>query len=170
MEIVLVSRWERNREKVKREGVSAYLVSSKYIDYNVMSRNFDYNVMSMWQAKRGKRKWQGKNSQKYGATEWRNVFFIRFLFWYYFRVVWYSPCIVRSDKILDVVLNGLFWKWPQILIVCGIFCNVYVSLVWLGNNRMFTKGPGDRGSIPGRVIPKTKKNGTWCLLASHSAL
>ena len=24
-------------------------------------------------------------------------------------------------------------------------------------SRMFANGPGDRGSIPGRVIPKTKK-------------
>ncbi len=24
-------------------------------------------------------------------------------------------------------------------------------------NRMFAKGPGDRGSIPGRVMPKTQK-------------
>ena len=28
-------------------------------------------------------------------------------------------------------------------------------------SRMFTNGPGDQGSIPGRVIPKTLKNGTW---------
>ena len=26
--------------------------------------------------------------------------------------------------------------------------------------RVFTNGPGDRGSIPGRVIPKTQKNST----------
>ena len=26
--------------------------------------------------------------------------------------------------------------------------------------RVFTNGPGDLASIPGRVIPKTKKNGT----------
>ena len=27
-------------------------------------------------------------------------------------------------------------------------------------SRVFTNGPGDWGSIPGRVIPKTQKNGT----------
>ena len=27
-------------------------------------------------------------------------------------------------------------------------------------NRVFTKGPGDRGSVPGRFILKTQKNGT----------
>ena len=31
-------------------------------------------------------------------------------------------------------------------------------------SRVFTTGPGNWGSIPSRVIPKTKKNGTWCLL------
>ena len=28
---------------------------------------------------------------------------------------------------------------------------------------MFTNGPGDWGLIPGQVIPKTQKNGTWLL-------
>ena len=32
-------------------------------------------------------------------------------------------------------------------------------------SRMFANGTGDGGSIPGRVIPKTKKNGTWCCIA-----
>ena len=32
-------------------------------------------------------------------------------------------------------------------------------------SRVFANSPGDQGSIPGRVIPKTKKNGTWCHLA-----
>ena len=27
-------------------------------------------------------------------------------------------------------------------------------------SRVFACGPGDRGPIPGRVIPKTQKNGT----------
>ena len=30
--------------------------------------------------------------------------------------------------------------------------------------RVFANGPGDRGSIPGRFIPKTQKNGTLCIL------
>ena len=44
--------------------------------------------------------------------------------------------------------------------------------LFLGNNRaigrmswVFVNSPVDRGSIPGRVILKTKKNGTWRLLA-----
>ena len=31
-------------------------------------------------------------------------------------------------------------------------------------SRVFANGPGDRGSIPGWVIPKTQ-NGTWCHLS-----
>ena len=31
--------------------------------------------------------------------------------------------------------------------------------------RVFPTGPVYLGSIPGRVIPKTQKNGTWCLFA-----
>ena len=34
--------------------------------------------------------------------------------------------------------------------------------------RVFANGPGDQGSIPGRV--KGSENGTWYLLAKHSAL
>ena len=30
--------------------------------------------------------------------------------------------------------------------------------------RVFTNGQGDLGSVPGRVIPKDLKNGTWYLL------
>ena len=32
--------------------------------------------------------------------------------------------------------------------------------------RVFTKDPVDQASIPGRVIPKTKKNGTWWRLVN----
>ena len=37
---------------MEKKRVSAYLVSSKDIDYNVMSQNFEYNVMSRWQGER----------------------------------------------------------------------------------------------------------------------
>ena len=32
-------------------------------------------------------------------------------------------------------------------------------------SRVFANGLRDWGSISGQVIPKTQKNGTWCLLA-----
>ena len=32
-------------------------------------------------------------------------------------------------------------------------------------SRVFVNGPGDPSSIPGCVIPKTQKNGTWCCFA-----
>ena len=43
----------------------------------------------------------------------------------------------------------------------------YLKLDWLIGQvgRVFANGPGDLGSIPGRIMPKTIKNGTWYLLA-----
>ena len=47
---------------------------------------------------------------------------------------------------------------------------------WLNNFKngtilpYFANGPADLGSIPGRVIPKTQKNGTWWRLAWYSIL
>ena len=41
---------------------------------------------------------------------------------------------------------------------------IYNQLIGLVG-RVLANGPEDRGSIPGRVIPKTFKNGTWYLLA-----
>ena len=52
-----------------------------------------------------------------------------------------------------------------------IFINLYVSLIiYIYRDigpavRVFANGPGDLGSIPGRVIPKDFKNGTWYHLA-----
>ena len=42
--------------------------------------------------------------------------------------------MVKSDKILGIVLKGLFWKWLQILVVCGVFCNLCIWFEWLGKN------------------------------------
>ena len=39
---------------------------------------------------------------------------------------------------------------------------VYYMILLVGG--VFANGSGDRGSIPGRVIPKTLTNGTWYLL------
>ena len=51
----------------------------------------------------------------------------------------------------------------KIPIIRGFFFyfNRLIGLV----SRVFANGPGNLGSIPGRVIPKTLKNGTWYLLA-----
>ena len=61
---------------------------------------------------------------------------IRFLFWHCFRVVWCLPGMMKSDKILGVVLYVCFFflKWLQILIVCWIFRKAWVWLDWLGRN------------------------------------
>ena len=68
------------------------------------------------------------------ALSEENVFSIHFLL--SFHLVWCWPVMVRFGKNLDVVLYGLFWKWPLILVVFGIFCNVWVWLGWLGKNWM----------------------------------
>ena len=37
----------------------------------------------------------------------------------------------------------------------------------LHSSKVFTNGPRDQGSIPGRVIPKTQK---WCLMPPYLTL
>ena len=52
----------------------------------------------------------------------QNIFSpIRFLFWFCFRLVWCSQSVVRFGKNLNVVLYILFWRWPQILVVFGMY-------------------------------------------------
>ena len=41
-------------------------------------------------------------------------------------------------------------SWVQIVL------SFFIGLM----SRVLANGPGDQGSIPGRVIPKTQKNGT----------
>ena len=89
------------------EWVSAFQVSSKDINYNLMPQNLVYNVMSRMQEE-----WkEERESDKEGIIKtmvaqrremsFLSVFYFVFCF---FRVVWYSPGIVGSDKILYVVL------------------------------------------------------------------
>ena len=88
--------------------------------------------------------WSGKAKKMFKtiAEEWKNLLFfifppIRFLFWFCFCSVRCLPGVVTFGKNLDVVLYGLFWRWPQILVVFGMFCSVWVSLGWLGKNRIY---------------------------------
>ena len=99
VEIILASWWERNRGKGGREGVLAYAVSLKDINYNVM-----------W--KRGRESHKERNPQKYGDTEWRKCL----CFFNLFSILILFACnIMFADKILGVILYGLFGKWLQIL-------------------------------------------------------
>ena len=45
----------------------------------------------------------------------------------------------------------------------GSFFHSTIRIIGL-MSRVSANDPGDWGSIPGRVIPKTQKNGTWCCL------
>ena len=66
----------------------------------------------------------------------------------------------------------IFFVWrkvnnclQKIIIISSRSCRTLFPpkpLVWW---EVFANGPWDRYSIPGRVIPKTQKNDTWCLLA-----
>ena len=49
----------------------------------------------------------------------------------------------------------------------NVFMDQFLSDNWAIGlmSKVFAYCLGDWGSIPGRVIPKTQKNGTWCLLA-----
>ena len=80
--------------------------------------------MSRWEQSEKREKQSDKESilNSMVVQSGENVpFFLRFLFWYCFRVVWSSPGMVKSDKILGIVLYVLFWKWLVILRFCGIF-------------------------------------------------
>ena len=95
----------------------------------------------MWyQCGKGEKRGKGKVIRKESSkVRWHRVkkvslFYPFSILIIFFRLVWYSLDMVRSDKILEVVLCGLFWKWQQILIVCGIFCNACIWLEWLGKN------------------------------------
>ena len=62
-----------------------------------------------------------------------------------------------SLKIVYINVND---KEKKIMYVC---INIYWAIGLM--SRVFASGLGDRGSIPGWVIPKTQKNGTWICLA-----
>ena len=65
------------------------------------------------------------------------------------------PCIFVSLKVLILTMQSfLSQKIPK----CVIISEIYFSPPDIGLAvRMFANRPGDLGSIPGRVIPKTQK-------------
>ena len=115
--IILASWWERNWKKIEGKGLKLTIMWCLHGGGQKKELESDKeNMLKSMVAQMGE-----------------NVLFIRFLLWHCFRVVWCSQDMVRSNK-MDVVLYGLFWKWPQIVTVCGIFCNAFVWLEWLGKN------------------------------------
>ena len=84
------------------------------------------------------------------------------------------PCLY-----LDISFEGLFRSlFSSGKVIMAIFHIAFSELlsrqtrIWRSYNyfigmmvRVFTNGPGDWGSITDQFIPKTQKNGTWCLLA-----
>ena len=70
------------------------------------------------------------------------------------RVKWINP--ENGVALSPTPRCSSYWKESlRVTLDCGrqLYFNQLISLV----GRVFTNGPGDRGSIPGRVIPKTLK-------------
>ena len=51
------------------------------------------------------------------------------------------------------------------MLVVYEFLDYYIFLDYGLVGRVFANGPSDLGSLPGGVIPKDFRNGTWYLLA-----
>ena len=68
----------------------------------------------------------------------------------------------KSSSVFRVsgFLYSMYICYEHSMYVSHIFMYGYVTMSWV-----FATGPGDRDSIPDRIIPKTKKNTTWCRLA-----
>ena len=65
-----------------------------------------------------------------------------------------GPDYIVKQETLYIILSDFFLHNALFRIIEFI----YIGLM----SRVFANGPGDQGSIPGRVIPKTKKK--WNLM------
>ena len=127
MEIILIADGKEIGRKVKKKGVLVYPVSSKDINYN---------VKSWWEGskKGGKESDKEKILKSLVAQSGENIcFFIHFLCWYCFCVVWCLPGMVRSDKILGVVLWFILEMTADSHSLQD-FLQWWVWLEWLGKN------------------------------------
>ena len=68
-------------------------------------------------------------------------------------------------------LNVGIWIYMHFWLNLQKFGQLLLIIVWILLKcqkvvvRVFANGPGDQGSIPSRVIPKTRKSDSWYLLA-----
>ena len=126
VEIILVVNWrEKNREKGGRGRVFVISCFVEDIDYNVMLQTMTkMRCLGGKGAKKKNEKVIRKKSSKVWCYRKEKKNFYLFYILIFFRVGWSSQGMVKSDKTLGVVLYDLFWKWLQIQMVCGIFCNV----------------------------------------------
>ena len=84
-----------------------------------------------------------------------------------------SHCIIKSKNPLKEYIY-IFIYQLYVMYICmysflSYLAGQYLITVLIKEKTfscqfVFTNGPGDLGSIPGRIIPKTS-NGTWYLLA-----
>ena len=93
---------------------------------------------------------------------WITIPFSSFVFFYSFCVsLLYShiSLIVSllSAHNLHFLLANILWIFPSVYfaVMVSFYADIRRGIVLM--SRVFANGPGDRGSIPGRVIPKTQK-------------
>ena len=99
--------------------------------------------------------------------------------------VFYSPFDWVMKPFNRMLTNKLFKNYQSTIPLQTVYIYIYIYIyikrareredLALNNKglipdigimvRVFANGPGDLGSIPGWVIPKTQKNGIWCGLA-----
>ena len=98
------------------------------------------------------------------ATIYVNVYI------FIYTINWDINYIFKTEKSLQILgftyTAGL--KSKPLTLNCGIYIYIYIYIYI--PQLVFANGLGDLGSILGRVIPQTKKNGTWYLLAQHSGI
>ena len=82
--------------------------------------------------------------------------------------------VYKTELINDSKHGSYMCHYIQVfrVIWVSVYIYIYTHTHWAIGlmSRVFTNGLWDWGSIPGWVIAKTLKNGTWCHLTYHSAL
>ena len=88
-------------------------------------------------------------------NEINNEYSYRGKFDYREKFIWF--CLCACVCVVHIYIDTYIYIY--------IYIRIYIYLLEIGMMiRVFVSGPGDLGSIPGRVKPKTKKNLTWYLL------
>ena len=162
---VVIVLYRLNKEKGK-DGIKKSLQSAEYIRKNLLvvslvARWFHHS--RLWKRQR----WQWLRVTTFPSTwffslqsnlfpemiskRWfliKHIEKIRYIYIYIYIYIRQRCKWLNTIQIYKLI-NSYFFKLPDIGIMVRVFAN----------------GPEDLGSITGRVIPKTQKNGTWCYFA-----
>ena len=88
-----------------------------------------------------------------------------YIYIYIYRYINSEYCIACQVLCVESWVNGTSYPKWTVKKCYRVIITLYIRLSIGLAVRVFANEPGDWGSVPGQVIPKTKKNGTWCLLA-----